>query len=66
MKTVKLYEIDSYLKECECVVQAVTDYNEKPALILQETIFYPLGEVSFPTPERWMESGSSMWSKKTV
>ncbi len=43
MKTVKLYEIDSYLKECECVVQAVTDYNEKPALILQETIFYPLG-----------------------
>ena len=48
MKTVKLYEIDSYLKECECVVQAVTDYNEKPALVLQETIFYPLGGGQLP------------------
>ncbi len=43
MKTVKLYETDSYLKMKDCIVHELTEWEGRPALILEETIFYPEG-----------------------
>jgi len=48
MKTLKLYEIDSYLTTQDCTVREMTKWQGKPALVLEETIFYPLGGGQLP------------------
>lgn len=43
MRTLLLYEQDSYIKSCDSVVKAVKRYDDETAFVLDKTVFHPQG-----------------------